>query len=177
MHNNLPFVTTLIGMLDKPALLKWANKIGLEGKSLDDARTEFKTKGSNWHMQIEDYLKHDKPFVDVSFGERFAEWLSDKEVLDVEKSVATEYFCGRLDIRYRQNGLIFLADFKSNQKTVYYENKLQLAAYRMAEPCNRVVLVSVPDMRTLPVYIPDFEPYEQILIHLSKIYHLQTQLK
>ena len=50
-----PSVTELIGMLDKPGLLNWANKIGLDGIKLEDYRKKSMINGTSLHKQIEDY--------------------------------------------------------------------------------------------------------------------------
>ena len=42
-----------------------------------------------------------------------------------EKEIETEYFTGRYDIRFKSEDKIFISDWKSNQRYVYLENKLQ----------------------------------------------------
>ena len=51
-----PSVTNLVDMLDKPALMRWANKIGLEGIKLDEYKSQKKDEGSNIHETIATYL-------------------------------------------------------------------------------------------------------------------------
>jgi len=49
-----PSVSKLVKILDKPALVGWANKIGLEGVNLKAYRTKAMADGSNIHAQIHD---------------------------------------------------------------------------------------------------------------------------
>ena len=175
--SNKPSVTKIIGLLDKPALLGWANKIGLQGIKLDDYRKKSTESGTNLHKQIEDFILYKTPFEDKNLEVNFNEFFKDKEILEVEKKIETEWFQGRLDIKFKHNDKIFIGDFKSNQKYVYFENKLQLTAYRMAENCDNVVIISIPDFKIVHSGIRDFVPYEKILKCLSFIYTTKESLE
>jgi len=56
-----PSVSQLLSLLDKPALLGWANKIGLEGKTLLDVRRQNMSAGTNLHKQVERWLLNKTP--------------------------------------------------------------------------------------------------------------------
>lgn len=171
-----PSVTELIGLLDKPALLKWANKIGLEGIALDSYRKKVMNQGTSLHKQIEDFILHNKPFIDNEYFIKFQEFMNDKQIISVETNVENDYFRGRYDIKLKYNGLIYICDFKSNHKAVYFENKLQLVSYKMADNCDEIAIISIPDFKFMAVEISDFEPYEQIIINLFNIYSLKKQI-
>ena len=51
-------ITKLIDLLDKPALVGWANKLGLKGLSLNEYSCRVKSEGTNKHNDIELYLKN-----------------------------------------------------------------------------------------------------------------------
>ncbi len=172
-----PSVTKLIGLLDKPALLKWANKIGLEGIKLDEYRKKSLSDGDSLHKQIESFIRNKTPFTNLELKNNFERYFQNKKIIESEKEIETDYFTGRLDIKIKYNSKIFLCDFKSNQKAVYFENKLQLVAYGMAEQCDGFGIISIPDLTFLPVFVPDRKPYEKILINLSEIYALKNQLQ
>lgn len=176
METRKPTVSNLISLLDKPALLKWANKIGLEGIHIDDYRKKSLAGGSFNHTQIERYVKDKTPFDNPEHQKCFDKYFCDKTILCCEQEIETEYFIGRYDIKIEYNGKKYICDFKSNQSGIYLENKLQLVAYRMGEPCDGVGVISVPSFTYIPVHIPNFEPYEEILKALSKIYTLKKQL-
>jgi hypothetical protein len=171
-----PQVTKLIGLLDKPALLTWANKIGLEGIKLEDYRKKAMSSGSSLHSQTERYLRDNMPFEDRNIQCNCDIFLKDIEILGIEETIETDYFTGRLDLRFRYFNDVYIIDFKSNQKYIYFENKLQLIAYRMGVQCDKIAIVSIPDFTIIPIVIKDFTPYEEILKSLSRIYTIKEYL-
>lgn len=172
-----PSVTNLIQLLDKPALLNWANKIGLQGIKIDDYRKKSLSSGSSLHKQIENYVLHKVPFEKPENEINFNNFLFNKKIIDIEKKIETEYFTGRIDIKISINGFVYLCDFKSNQKYIYFENKLQLAAYSMAENCDGFAIISIPDFTFIPFAMPSKKSYQEIIINLSNIYKLKKQIE
>lgn len=168
-----PSVTKLIELLDKPALLKWANKIGLQGIALDDYRSEKKESGTDYHLAVENFLKFGILTDDDLLNSKMQKFFSDKEVLGVEVGIENEHFQGRYDVKFKYKDFIFVGDFKSNQKGVYFENKLQLSAYTMCEPAHACI-IRMPDFLIHPVTLD--ERYQKILINLSNIYRLKSEL-
>lgn len=162
-------------MLDKPALMRWANKIGLEGIKLDDYKSKSKQNGTEVHEAIENYLKFNLLPDDELLCNKLQKFFSDKEILDIEKTVETPYFIGRFDIKLKWKGIVFLCDYKSNGK-VYFETKLQLAAYRMAEPCDHIAVIHVPEFLIRPVDV-NAELYEPFLKTLSELYVLKNKIE
>ena len=104
-------------------------------------------------------------------------FISDKEILSIETSIETDYFVGRYDMKIKWNGKIYIIDFKSNHKSIYLENRLQLVGYAMAESCDSFAIVSVPDFTILNFKIANRKPYEEILKSLSNIYNLKNQIE
>lgn len=173
-----PSVTELVGQLDKPALLSWANRIGLEGKSLIEARRQNMTQGASLHKQLERWILNGTPILDQDFQAKAKAFLEDKNVVACEKWVEHEKFTGRLDIKYEtEDGTVWICDFKTNQSRIYRENKLQLSAYRMVEGCDKVAVISIPDMNVIEAEIADFTPYEQTMLHLAEIHRLDHAMQ
>lgn len=170
-----PSVTNLIDMLDKPALMRWANKIGLEGIKLDDYKSKSQENGIAVHEAIENYLKFNLLPDDELLSDKIQKFFSDKEIMEIEKTIETPHFIGRFDIKLKWRGIIFICDYKSNGK-VYFETKLQLAAYRMAEECDHLAVIHVPDFLIRPVDV-NAALYEDFLIQLSKLYILKNQIE
>lgn len=170
-----PTVSELIKLLDKPALLNWANKQGLAGVDISKKRQEWLDAGTSIHSQIEDYLRNGTPFVSTEDQDRFEAFMSGKKLISLESSIETEWFKGRYDIKIDWGGKIYLMDFKKNARAIYFENKLQLVAYSMAEPCDKFAIVSVPSFKVMNFEIRDKKPYEEILKSLS-IIHQQKML-
>ena len=172
-----PSVSELIGLLDKPRLLPWANKIGLEGISLNSYRQEKLANGSSNHKMVENFIKHKTPYLNKFTQIRAEMFFEGIEVLGVEEKIETDYFTGRYDLKIKKNGIIYMCDFKSNHRKHYDENILQLAAYKMASNSDKVAIISLPDFDWMPLEINDFSIYEDILKNLSNIYNLKQQLK
>ena len=171
-----PTVSQLLDLLNKPALIKWANKIGLEGKEIDIERRSRLNAGTSIHNQISQFVINQTPFKNKSDQDNYLSFISDKEVLEVENRIETEWFTGIYDMRLKWNNKIYVVDFKNNSKRIYFENKLQLIAYSMGVQCDNLAIISVPSFN-----IMDFDPvakvyYEEILICLSRIYTLKTYL-
>jgi hypothetical protein len=167
-----PSVTELLQILDKPALLWWANKQGLLGIDISKKKSEWLNAGSSIHNQIELFILHGTPFNEEEDQKKCVKFLEKYEVLEIEKKIETEYFKGRLDakIKCKKTGKIYLVDFKRNCKKVYFEHKLQLAAYSMAENCDGLLIIGVPQFKEFDLGIEDFQPYQEIIKSLSNIY-------
>lgn len=170
-----PSITELINILDKPALLNWANKIGLHGVSIDEYRKKSIQSGLSLHKQVELYLK-DGIIPENNILKKNIIFFDDKEILKIEHDIENAYFIGRLDIAYKFNGKIIIADFKSNQSNIYFNNKLQLIAYSMAFDSDELKIISIPDFKVLDINVKNKKPYEDILKHLSNIYYLKNKL-
>jgi len=170
-----PSVTELIKLLDKPALLSWANKQGLIGVDITKKRKEWLNYGTSLHNQIYEYITTGTPLIKESDMNNYNFFFKDKEILSVECKVENEYFTGTYDLIYKKNNKIYLSDYKSNAKNIYFENKLQLVAYSMCVDCDALSIISIPDFKEMPFNISDKEPYIEILKSLSIIYK-QKQL-
>lgn len=171
-----PSVTKLIDLLNKPALVNWANRIGLQGVDVRKYRKEVMGEGKKYHKEIENFLKKKEPFSDPEMQEEFECFFSDSEILGSEKKIETDYFVGVYDIKFKDNftETTFLCDFKLNKKQIYLAQKLQLVAYQMAEPVDEIGIISInpPFFDMILVDIEDFTPYEELLINLSNVYRI-----
>lgn len=173
---NKPTVTQLLSLLDKPALMKWANKIGLEGISLDEHYLKSKAKGNLNHEQVEQMIKLNKEIEDPILRANYHRFFEGSEILESEKSVTGEHWKGRYDVKFTRNGTTYLCDFKSSVKGVYLENKLQLVAYSEIEPVDEIGIISLPEFTYHPVRIKDRKPYVGILLALSHIHNCKQKI-
>ena len=156
--------------MDKPALLKWANKQGLQGIDISIDRDKYLRAGTSIHSQIENFHINKTPFQNIDHENNYKRFISGKIILDMETEIETEWFTGRYDMRYKHGETVYLVDFKNNSKGVYFENKLQLVAYSMACECDRIAVISVPEFVTYHIVIEDRKPYEEIIKALSIIH-------
>jgi len=141
----VPSVTTITGRFKSAgALLAWANREGLEGRSLDEARDAAADAGHVAHQWIQDRI-HGRDLTAYPFGsdetlekatralEAFGAWSSEVGlvVLCTEVPVVHEAlrYGGTPDGVGLVEGRPMLLDWKTGNRT-YPEHLIQLAAYR-----------------------------------------------
>lgn len=168
-----PTVTQLINLLDKPLLLKWANKIGLEGMSLEDHRRLSKKDGVTVHKQIENDLKGKVIFE----NEKYKGFKNKYEVVQVEPVIECEHYVGRADVLLKRADDVFLFDFKNSGK-IYFEQVLQLMAYDRVLKPNKIGIVNTESFVEIFVELSDFQKkqYNNILSALTLIYNSKQRL-
>ena len=165
-----PSITQLLDLLNKPALIGWANKQGLQGVDIEVSRKKYLNNGTSIHKQIENYITDGVCFSNELHQLSFNNFMEDKEIIDVEKSIETEWFVGRFDASIKYKNKVYLIDYKSNATKIYFENKLQLIAYSMAYPCDAFAVVSVPNFRLIEFDVKEINEYKTIIKSLSDIY-------
>lgn len=165
-------VTKLIELLDKPALVKWANKIGLEGINIKDYRSDSTKKGIATHNDIEKYLKEGVLFEGY---EDFDRLLEGYEILGLETEVKNNNLKGRIDLILKKDGLIYVIDFKTS-KYVYLSTKLQLSTYKHMYGADKIGVISFYDMKINLLEI-ETKKYYDIIKRLYQIHELIKELK
>ena len=138
----VPGVTTIIGVLNKPALVKWANNLGLQGidstkyvDTLADAGTlaheMIMTHYTGKELELEDYSEYQIDLAHNAF-QSFLAWEKnyDIEPLLSETPITSDVrkFGGTPDLLANVNGVTTLLDFKTG-KALYPEHDIQAAAY------------------------------------------------
>ncbi len=148
-------VTTILDVLDKPALRWWFGREVYNAMVVDPTLTQKEalgapyasskkamSRGTTVHSIVENY-KHTKQYMKTISGEfrdyanAFYTWYEDNdvEILDNEKTVISKKYkyAGTLDlvIKYKKNGRLLIADVKTG-KDIYEEVFLQLSAYKQA---------------------------------------------
>jgi len=164
-----PTVTALLDMLNKPALMNWANKIGLQGIGLEEYRKEVMGKGATLHEEIHQFFTTYTPFVDPETQKNIECFIINKHNFETEKNIETDDFIGRYDISFEIDKSSWLCDFKSSNG-VYFENVLQLVAYRMGKKVDNIGIIKIPEFKMKQIIIEDYAPYEEILKALCIIY-------
>ncbi|GAI31664.1 unnamed protein product, partial [marine sediment metagenome] len=146
----IPGVTTILGLLNKPALIPWAWKLGMQGEDYRKVSDRAANIGTIAHYLVECNLKGITPdlkdfipssieIAKVAFG-NFQEWWQEEHLILVESEcqLASESMqCGgTLDCVAQKYfnptdllpGELWLVDIKTS-KAVYDEMLYQLAAY------------------------------------------------
>ena len=139
----LPGVTTILGVLNKPALVPWANKLGLQGIEVGKYVDILALVGTTAHAMILAHLKGEKFDVEgippdiVDRAENsflsYLEWEKGHKVKPIycEKAFISEQlrFAGTVDFYGEIDGILTLKDFKTG-KAIYDEHLYQVAAYQ-----------------------------------------------
>lgn len=161
-------VTSLISMLDKPALLNWSNKIGLKGIKLHEYSKKVKDKGNDIHYKVENFLKNG---VDFEGSEKLKESLLGYDVIGVEKNISNGMITGRIDFILKKEGLIFICDLKSSNK-IYLQTKLQLATYKHLYGADKICYVNSKDFKIEEIKIDTKKYYEVV----KRLYQIKLKL-
>jgi hypothetical protein len=142
--DRVPGVTTILGVMDKPALVKWANNLGLQGIDSSKYVDALARIGSLAHYIIECYLKKETvDYSDYTENEiktaensvlKFFNWLESNqfEVIASELILVSDHYGygGTVDCICKLNGKITLLDFKTC-KGCYTEHHTQAVAYKI----------------------------------------------
>jgi hypothetical protein len=189
----VPGVTTILGILDKPALLQWAWRMGQEGVDINKARDRAADIGTVSHARVEAHLRGmdfdetglDKTALDLSANAflAFLEWWerSGFAVEATELQMVSEAWQvgGTLDILARRGDARALVDIKTSNG-VYREHRLQVCAYaRMWEEAHggqdisEVWIVRIPKDESgvcEPIEIINRPLYVEAFSNLCKTY-------
>jgi ATP-dependent exoDNAse (exonuclease V) beta subunit len=164
-------VTRLIALLDKPALLKWANRIGLQGIDLERYQSESKSKGNTAHNEVERYFKHGELFSGV---EKLQASLIGFKVIGCEVNINNGFICGRIDLVLHKNNELYICDFKSS-KCIYLSTKLQLATYKHLYKGHKICYINLDTYELVEIKIQT-APYFEVVKRLYQIHELLTNL-
>lgn len=159
----VPGVTTILGMLDKPALVYWAWKLGCEGKDYKKVSGEAADIGTIAHALCECHVRNmtldetnlPKDQLDKAQNAfiKFLDWWEREgfECVDSELQMVSERWQvgGTADIVARdKNGDLVLIDLKTS-KAIYREYRMQVAAYAAmyeeitGEAISRIIIVRI----------------------------------
>ncbi|MCW6168884.1 MAG: hypothetical protein LVQ96_04895 [Thermoplasmatales archaeon] len=138
----LPSVTTVLSIINKPYLVKWANKMGLQGINVEEYNRGITGIGTLTHARIQAFLEG-VPIDDSGYTEReisislscfngFMKWYnghSIKRILTEKSLISEEHkFGGTIDAFLLVDDIPTIIDFKtSNQISNEYYS--QLSAY------------------------------------------------
>jgi hypothetical protein len=193
----LPGVTTVLGLLAKPALIHWSWSLGMKGIDYRKARDEAADIGSIAHYLILTDLKNIKPNlsdyaqvdIDKAYNamKSYYAWrkMNDVQPIEVECSLISEKwgYGGTFDLLAKVNGVDTLIDFKTSN-SLYSEYSTQIGAYYELIRENRNIKVVGKLIRINKANNDDFEvkTVEQIekqfelFKYLLRVYNLQKEL-
>jgi len=200
LGKRLPGVTTVIGVLNKPLLVPWANRLGLEGINVKDYVNDKADIGTLVHEMMFCDLKGTE--VDTSYYtgqqidiaqnsfKKYLAWKKEhtiKPLILEEGMVSEKYqYGGTIDNYCLIDGVPTLIDYKTC-KALYSEHFIQVSAYRQLL---REARYKVKQCAILRVGRSEMEGFEYVPISTKKlalcwkifknclqIYNLKKQLK
>lgn len=136
----VPSATTILKILNKPQLVKWANYLGFNHLHVDSVLNEASTLGTIVHDLINSillnhyiiYINDGRVPIDIlcSYINRFKIWLKTNTVIPIllEKSISSDKFGGTLDFYGIINDKYTILDFKTSKK-IRISMFFQLALY------------------------------------------------
>ncbi len=136
-------VTTILSVLAKPQLIKWANNLGLQGIDSSKYTDAAARIGTLAHYMVQCHLTKEEPnFDEYSKDEidqaenaliSFFEWAKGHDIKPIftEKALVSDIYGygGTIDCYAEIDGKRGLIDFKTG-KAIYSEMIIQLAAYK-----------------------------------------------
>lgn len=194
----VPGVTTVLSILNKPALVKWANNLGLQGIDSSKYRDEMADIGTLAHKMILDYFNNaetdtaDYSESQIDLSENcllsFWEWAKGHkiEVIMAEAQlVSSGYgYGGTIDCFCKLDGVPTLLDFKTG-KAIYPEMFYQLAAYKellvesldVVDSC-RILRIGRDENEGFEErLVTDTSKHFEIFKHCLAIYNLKKEIK
>jgi len=194
----VPGVTTILYILNKPALVKWANNLGLQGIDSSKYRDKMADIGTLAHLMImehlsrkkQDYSEYSKDDIDKAENclLSFYEWEKTNKIepILIETPFVHEDFDygGTIDCYCKLNGVLTLIDFKTG-KALYDEMFYQVAAYYLLLKDNGK---EVKQIRILRIGRDENEGFEDrlcknlnyhwdIFYHCLEIYKTKKKIK
>jgi hypothetical protein len=194
----IPGVTTVLGILNKPALVIWANRLGLQGIDSTKYRDNLAEVGTLAHQMIVDYFnkvktdtsEYSQSQIDLAENCLLSFWEWEKghkiEVIMAEAQlVSQEYgFGGTIDCFCKLDGQPTLLDFKTG-KAIYPEMFYQLAAYEqlLAEAGKLIEVTRIlrigrdADEGFEERSVGKLDKHFELFRHCLAIYNLQKEVK
>jgi len=191
----VPGVTTILGVLAKPALIIWANRMGLQGIDTSKYVDEAAKAGTAAHEMIECHLT-DQEFDRSQYSEdllgiaengyiKYLDWEKIHEIKNVKSEmilVSEKYrYGGQIDMYAELDGLPTLIDFKTNATGIYPEMEYQTAGgYRQlleenGYPVKKVIIIRLGKSDNMDIEtkeIGDWEKSWKIFEHCLALYQL-----
>lgn len=175
----LPSVTTVLGILAKPALIDWAWKCGKDGLDYKSVRDDAGNVGTLAHYLILCHLRNEKPDLSewpkdqIDRAEnsflKYLEWAKGHKVVPLltEQPLVSDVmgFSGTIDCLAELDGVLVLIDHKSG-KAIYSDMVYQLGAYwHLLQQAGR----AVDHARILRIGRDETETFEEKYYSLAEL--------
>jgi hypothetical protein len=194
----VPGCTTIVGVKAKPQLIAWANRLGINGISMDKYMDDLAQVGSLTHERIQCHFTGAKLDTkeysqnDIERSENtmksFNNWVDGVDIKPIfnEKELVSETkdFGGTIDMLAEIDGKNVLIDFKT-ASGIYDDNFIQLGGYKMLceEHGYRVDEAMIVRVGRDPLEgyetkkVVDMSAYQEIFEHLRQVYYLEKKIR
>jgi len=194
----VPGVTTVLGILGKPALIHWAWNLGIEGIDYRKYRDDKADIGTLAHAMVMAHLKGEETDTSgytekqIDLAEtcflKYLEWEEEHDIVPImlETPLVSEKYRygGTLDNYCLLDGIPTLLDYKTG-KAIYDEYFYQLGGYRELlkehkSPVKRCMILRLGRDETEGFEVKertDLKLEIKIFLQCVKVYHLQNELK
>ena len=190
----VPSVTTIIKLLNKPFIAKWANSLGWKRQSYDKVLEESANKGTFVHETLHEYLFKEGKKFDLSNPEvlnflyenlnTFKEFEKDYDIKPIwgEKSFSLDKFGGTVDLYCELDKKYTILDFKTS-KRFYSSHFIQLGAYIQLLEANDYKVEQVAILRIREgdydikiINREDMNDYIELFNRLVEVFYLVYEL-
>lgn len=195
----VPGSTTVTGLLNKPALVSWANKLGLEGIDSTKYVDKAARVGTLIHSMVEAHITgtecetSDFTPLEIELAQngfyKYLDWEKQHKVEAIfnEKKFVSEKhkYGGTLDFYCKVDGKLTLVDFKSG-KGIYNEHFLQVSSYANLLKENgykveQIMILNIGRNEDEPFQHREIEPkvyrkYFEMFKALLKVYYIKKEL-
>lgn len=186
----VPSATTILKLLNKPSLVKWANYLGFKRTNTKDVVERASEIGTLTHNCIEALLTKERFEFPKEFDHHkesvmkrmngFLNWYKEVELAPkyIEKELVCDEFGGTVDFFGELNSLNTVLDYKSSNK-IYSSMFLQLGCYiYMLETVHGervdqagIVHVSEKGTKVIMRTREQMQQYVEMFLVLSKFFH------
>lgn len=154
----VPSATTILKILNKPFIAKWANSLGWKRQSYDKVLEESANKGTFVHELLHEYMFKEGKKFDISNPDivnfiyenvnAFKDFEKQYEFKPLwgEKSFSIERYGGTVDLYCELNNKNTILDFKTS-KRFYSSHFIQLGAYTQLLEENDLLVEQVAILR------------------------------
>lgn len=197
----VPGATTVVGLLDKSFLVKWANKLGLQGIEYQKYVDESARKGKLIHSILEshnakhpvdlsEYTEDEINYLALVFRQHYLKWEQQHQLEPIfcEGSLVSEKykFGGIIDMYCKLDGLYTVVDYKTSS-SISKEHILQVSSYvellkENNYPVDQLLILNIKktmndDLEVKYVNLEEASSYWEIFKHLLSIYWLKKDMK
>lgn len=195
-NEEVPSVTTVIGILNKPAIAGWANHLGFKRQKYDDVLNHAANFGTEIHGYIEnllhdrvnDYNKSSKADIDSVYRtiHNFITFCNEDDrrprPIFTEKQLSSDKFGGTVDFYGTYQGKKSIIDFKTSKK-FRFTMFLQLALYTVlveeqGYEVEQVGIIIANDNTCMSKFISreEIDKYIEVSLKLVEFFHLYYDL-